>query len=173
AISGPSRSKRTTGKRSELMLARHLGVLVLDRDEVEAPRRGRRAGLGARPALEELGEPVGRQLDHRPDERPHHAPEEAVGRDLEVEVLAAAVPLGPGDDPDEALVLRLARREGAEVVLAEQEVRGLVEPPLVERARQPPAPPQLEGRRRAAAEDAVAVAAGAREAAGVEAGRGR
>src|SRR5205085_3588953 len=84
---------------------------------------------------------------------------------------AAAGPLGPGDDPDEALVLRLARCEGAEVVLAEQEVRGLVEPPLVERARQPPAPPQLEGRRRAAAEDAVAVAARAREAAGVEAGR--
>ena len=60
-------------------------LLVLDADEVEPPRRRRRAGLRARPALKQLSDLLRALLDHRPDERAHHVPEEAVGGDLELE----------------------------------------------------------------------------------------
>ena len=71
----------------------------------------------------------------------------------------------------EDLVLRLGRRERAEVVLAEQELGRVGEPRLVERARQPPAAAPLERGRRPAPLDPVAVRARARRVARVEVGR--
>src|SRR5262249_55721367 len=79
--------------------------------------------------------------------------------DLELERVAAAVPDGALDHSREDLVLRLSRREGAEVVLSDQQVGRLGEPLLVERPRIPPAPGRPEGRGGTAPEDAVAVAA--------------
>ena len=63
--------------------------LVLDRHEVQPPRRRGRPGLRARPALEELRDLLRLLLQHRPDEGPHHVAEEAVGGDLELERVAA------------------------------------------------------------------------------------
>ncbi len=87
--------------------------------EVQAPRRGSRAGFVARAACQKRRNAVRRQLDHRPDQCPHHVAQEAVGGDLELERIAAALPLGTKDGALEDLVLRLRRRERAEVVLAE------------------------------------------------------
>src|SRR2546423_1917929 len=98
---------------------------------------------GARAALEERRDPLRWQLDHRPDERSHHVAQEAVGGDLEVEVLAAAVPRCGRDLADEDAMLRLRRRERREIVLAEQEVGGLGQPPPAQRARAPPTLPGL------------------------------
>ena len=104
------------------------------------------AGLLARAPLEQLCDLLRPPLEHRPDERPHHVPEKAVGGDLELERLAAAVPGGGLDHAHEDLVLGLGRREGAEVVLAEEEIGRVGERRLVERARHPPAAALLEGR---------------------------
>ena len=73
--------------------------------------------------------------------------------------VAAAAPFGGLDDADEHLVLRLRRRERAEVVLAAHELGRLREPLLVERPRVPPRAPELERRRRAAAVDAIPIRA--------------
>jgi hypothetical protein len=72
--------------------------------------------------------------------------QEAVGSDLELERVAATVPGRREDGSAEDPVLRLRGREGAEVVLAEDDVRGVRELLLVERARQPPAAAELERR---------------------------
>ena len=92
--------------------------------EVEAPGRRRRAGVRPRATVEQPRDLLRPPVEHRADERPHHVPEERVGGDLEVEVLAALVPGRGEDTPQEDVVLRLRRREGAEVVLAEQQVGG-------------------------------------------------
>ncbi len=63
------------------------------------------------------------ELEHRPDERSHHVPEEAVRGDGEVQALAVALPCRREHRPGEDLVLGLGRRERAEVVLS-QEQRG-------------------------------------------------
>src|SRR5437764_849794 len=84
--------------------------------------------------------------------------------------MPAAVPDRALHAAREDLMLGLGRREGSEVVLAEQQVGRLGEPLLVERPRVPPAAVRLEGRGRPAPEDAVAVAASPGRVAGVEAG---
>src|SRR5262249_30740137 len=116
SINVPSRSKRTTGKRIRVIVVTQS---VLDADEVQTVRRRRLAGLAAFVAIQEAREVlrIG-PLDHRPDERAHHVAQERVGGDLEVEMVAALDPGRRPDDANEDLVLRLRRRERAEVVLA-------------------------------------------------------
>ena len=94
--------------------------LVANGDEVEAPGRRRRASLAARAAFEQRRELLRRTLEHRADERAHHVAQERVGRDLELERVAAPVPAADSTVRTKTLVLRLGRREGAEVVLAER-----------------------------------------------------
>jgi hypothetical protein len=100
-------------------------------------------------------------------------PEEAVRRDLELERGPRPLPASVGDDSDEDLVLRLGRGEGSEVVLAEEERRGLRQANQVERARPPERPPPLERRVRGPVPDAVAVRTRAGGEAGVEVVCGR
>src|SRR5438045_4510446 len=78
------------------------------------------------------------------------------------------MPRRPHDVAPEHLVLRLRRRERTKVVLAEQQVGGILQTILGERARIPPRAPLLERRRRTATPDPVAVAAGARGVTRVE-----
>ena len=101
--------------------------------------------------LEQPRDVVGLPLEHRADERPHHVAKEGVGGDLEVEVIASLVPGRRENTPDEHVVLRLGGREGAEVVLAEQQLGGGRERVEIDPARIPPAPAQLERRARRAA----------------------
>src|SRR5205085_10929847 len=61
-----------------------LPLLVRDANEVEAPRRRRRARVGAVGAFEERRQLLRGSLDHRAYERAHHVTEEAVGRELEL-----------------------------------------------------------------------------------------
>ena len=164
----PSRSKRTTGKRHPATAS--YGNRRRDRAPTAARSRPRRAR--SRPSSSGAIS-SGLELEHRPDEAADHVTQIAVGGDLEVEMVAAADPLGALDDADEHLVLRLRRREGAEVVLAGEQRRSRGERCVVERARDPPAPPRLERRRRPPVEDPVAVAAGAGRMARVEVRRGR
>src|SRR3954471_4862283 len=65
---------------------------VTDTDEIQAPGRGGRARLGSVAAFEQGGKLVRRALDHRSHERADHVPKEALGGDLELERVAAAVP---------------------------------------------------------------------------------
>jgi hypothetical protein len=95
-------------------------------------------------------------------------PQERVGRDLQLEVVAASEPRGALDDPDEDVVLRLGGRERPEVVLADERVGCSRQPVLVDRARVPPRAAGLERRRPAPPVDPVPVAARPRGEAGVE-----
>src|SRR5437764_6450226 len=79
AVAGDSPPTRPEGTRRKL--------LVVDALEIEAPRRRCRAGFAARTAFQQRRNLLGRQFDHRPDERPHHVAQEAVGGDLELERL--------------------------------------------------------------------------------------
>src|SRR5919204_1604021 len=85
--------------------------------------------------------------------------------------LAASVPDGALDHANEDPVLGLRRREGAKVVLAEQQVCRFGEPLLLERTRIPPAPLRLKRRGRPAAVEAVAVTARLRGPPRVKVGR--
>src|SRR3990170_8265744 len=150
SIRVPSRSKRTVSQRippdpsrGRTCPARNprprrpSGASIPHALQVEPPRRRGRARLRAGPALEQAGE-VGRlPLEHRANERPHHVTEEAVGRDRQRQHVAVALPGARGDNANEDLVLRLGRREGPEVVLADDESGRLGEPLLVERPRGP------------------------------------
>src|SRR6476620_1697409 len=106
---------------------------VGDALQVETPRRRRRPGLLARAPGQQALDVFRRLLDHRPDERPHHVTQDAIGRNLELERLVAPVPRRRLHHAHEDLVLRLRRREGTEVVLATQEVGRVGERVLVER----------------------------------------
>jgi hypothetical protein len=70
--------------------------------------------------------------------------QEAVGGDLELEVIAASVPLGALDVSDEHLVLGVGRGERPEVVLAGDQLGSVGDAMLLERPRLPPAEPLLE-----------------------------
>jgi hypothetical protein len=83
--------------------------------------------------------------------------QEAVRLDLEVEVVASLDPARGQHLAAQNLVLRLCRRERAEVLLADEKAGGALELPDVERPRHPPAATCLERRGRAAAEDPVPV----------------
>ena len=137
--------------------------------EVEPPRGRSRAAVRARPALEEPCEPFRSRLEHRPDERSHHVPEEGVGRHREVQVISALLPCGCADLAAEDLVLRLRRGERREVVLAGEDGRR----PLERLERDGPRPPQraarLQGRARRPVEDDVSIRAGDGREARVEA----
>ena len=98
---------RAPGSRLQPLSGLH--VRILDPLEIEAPRRRRRPALEARPALEQVRDPLRADLQHRADERAHHVPEERVGGDGEVEVVAVALPRRLADDPHEHLVLALGR----------------------------------------------------------------
>src|SRR3954467_14102051 len=130
----PSRSKRTTGKRTTEAIVTTASVAlfgttrsrlpvqsVRDAHEVEPPRRRGRAGLGTAAPGQERADLLGAELEHRPDERAHHVTEVAVGGDLEVEMVIAANPFRALDDAHEHVVLRLGRREGTEIVLADEQ----------------------------------------------------
>src|SRR5437763_7757551 len=108
SIRVPSRSKRTTGKRTRFIVVTRS---VLDGDEVKAVRRRGLAGLVARAAVEEASEVLGVAVEHRAHQRSHHVAEERVGGDLEVEAVAAVVPRRGLDDAGEDVVLCLRRRE--------------------------------------------------------------
>jgi hypothetical protein len=86
-------------------------------------------------------------------------PQEAVRLDLEVEVVASLDPARGQHLAAQDPVLRLCRRERAEVVLADEKAGGALDPPDIERPRDPPAAPCLERRGRAAAEDPIPVGA--------------
>src|SRR5579859_379859 len=133
SIRVPSRSKRTTGKRTRSIVVTRS---VLDADQVEAVRRGGLARRAAGLPFEERGKIMA--VEHRADERPHHVTQERVRGDLEVEVVAAFVPLRGLDHADENIVLRLRRRECAEVVLPGEELGAAAQGPHVERLRPPP-----------------------------------
>src|SRR3954451_11054823 len=98
--------------------------------EVERVRRRGRPCFAPRPSSQEWRELLGRHLHHRADERADHVAEETVGRDLELERVAAAVPLRTQDVAREPLVLRLPRRKSEKVVPAEQQIGGVREPVL-------------------------------------------
>src|SRR6266480_3850389 len=51
---------------------------VTDTDEVQAPRRRRRPCLRAVAPFEQACQLLGRPLEHRPDQRTDHVPQEAV-----------------------------------------------------------------------------------------------
>ena len=148
--------------RSKKLQSRLNTQSILDGDEIEAPGRRRLSRLGARAAGEQRCERARAELDRRADERPHHVAEERVGRDLEVDVVAAPDPLGALHRANEGLVARSGRGERAEVVLAANRCRAVVQLLHVERVRQPPRAAAFERRRRAPVEDPVAVAARAR-----------
>ena len=133
--------------------------MILDPLEIQAPRRRRRPALEARPALEQVRDPLRANLQHRADERAHHVPEERVGGDREVEVVAVALPRRLPDDPHEHLVLALGGREGRELVLAGKEGGRRLEALEVDGARPPERALRLERRARDAVENEVAVRA--------------
>ena len=58
----------------------HGDLIVGNGDEVQPPRRRRRPCLGARAPGEERRKLVGPELEHRPDERPHHVAEDSCRR---------------------------------------------------------------------------------------------
>ena len=118
--------------------------LVLDGDQVEAPRRRGRASLRAWASGEQLRDLRRLPFDHRPDERAHHVAEEAVGGDLELERIASEVPGGILDLALEDRVLGLGRRERPEIVLSQDQIGRFGEPRLVNRPGKPPAAPLLE-----------------------------
>ena len=91
------------------------------------------------------------------DECAHHVAQEAVRRDLELERVASLEPSGCANLPREARVPGDGLRERAEVVLSDQGVGGRGQRVVVERARVPVAPVDLEGRRRLPAPDAVPI----------------
>src|SRR5215207_2117740 len=116
--------------------------LVIDALEVEPPRRGRRSRVRAEAlAGQEVCEPFGWELEHRPDQRPDHVPQEAVGGDLELEHVVSVDPAGLRNLALEDSVVGLARRERAEVVSAGEERGRLVQLGSVDRSRIPPRPP--------------------------------
>src|SRR6266540_2693083 len=119
-------------------------ALVPHGDQVEAPRRRRRARLRSRPAFEEARELTGRTLEHRSDQSSDHVAQERIGGDLELEGVSATVPRCGLDRPTEDPVLRLGRGESAEVVLAEEELGRLPELVLVKWIRIPPGSARLE-----------------------------
>ena len=103
-------------------------------------RRRRDARRGARRALEQAREGLGRALagrglQHRADQRAHHVAQERVGLDAEHELVAATLPVRRQHDAAEDLVLGLRGREGAEVVLAEQRPRHTPRAPPAETSR--------------------------------------
>jgi hypothetical protein len=152
-----------------------LSLYVADGREVEAVRRRGVAGGGAGGSFEEAREVVAAALgglEHGADEDPVHVAHEALGFDLEGQHVAVAGPAGAVDRALEALVVGLRRREGGEVVRAGQGGRARVQRVLVEAVRPPEGLAALEGRRRSAGEDAVAVGPARRVVAGGEALRG-
>src|SRR5690349_11054223 len=66
---------------------------VIDALEIEGVGRRRRAGFAAGTGVEQRRDRAGVHLDHRAYERADHVAQEAVGRDLELERVAAPVPL--------------------------------------------------------------------------------
>src|SRR5437763_2286119 len=137
--------------------------------EVQTVRRRCASRFGPRPPVEQRREFD--VVDHRPDERAHHVPQERVGRDLEQQHVAVDDPARVFDGAYERFVLRLRTRERTEVVLADERGRVRLELCDVERSRVPPAPPRLERRPCPASPDAVAVAARPRREAGMKVGR--
>ena len=90
-------------------------------------------------------------LEHRPDQDPDHVAHERVGLDPEGEHVARLLdPLGAEHVALEAHVVGLGRREGGEVVGADERRGAGVERVAVERPRPPERPPLLERARRAA-----------------------
>ena len=87
---------------------------------------------------------LGTELEHRPDKRSHHVPEEAVRGDGEVQALAVALPCRCEHGPRKDLVLGLGRRERAKVMLAHEVQRGRGQGALVDRARPPERPGLLQ-----------------------------
>src|SRR5262245_32829921 len=96
--------------------------------------------------------------------------EERVRSDLELESVSAGVPAGALDDSFERLVLGIRRREGPEVVSADEHRRGRLQLVHLERRGMPERAAYLERRALAAAPKPVAVRARSRREAGVEAG---
>src|SRR6266508_1834413 len=86
--------------------------------KVKPARRSRLTGLVTRAALEQ-GRKVD-AVDHRSDERSHHVPEKRVGGDLEHEQIVLLDPPCTLHGPHEHPVLRLGKREGAKVMLADE-----------------------------------------------------
>ena len=118
-------------------------------------------------------------LEHRPDQHPDHVSHERVGLDPELQHAARkplgggiGAPLGAQHPPLEAHVLGLGRREGREVVLADDQRRAAFEPGGIQRVRPPKRPAELERVSHRCGMDPVAVGARAGVAPGVEAVRG-
>jgi hypothetical protein len=86
-----------------------------------------------------------------------------------IDGVAAVVPAGVLDDPGEVVVLRVGRREGAEVVLADEHRGRGLEALEVERLRMPEGAVHLEGRAGAQPQDPVPVGARACRVTRVEA----
>ena len=129
---------------------------------------------GARRALEQARERLrrplsGGRLQHRADERAHHVPQERIGLDAEHELVAAPLPARRQHLAAEDLVLGLGRREGAEVVLAEERARAAVEQLLRDVARPVPGARRAQRRGCARAQHAVLVEPRAGREARVEA----
>jgi hypothetical protein len=101
------------------------------------PARDRGPGRGGGPGFvtwtpfEQTLEGRRIHFQHRTDQGSDHVSQEAVGGDPELEHVAVAAPLRLLDDADEYIVLGLRRREGAEVVLAQEGGRALGERVLV------------------------------------------
>src|SRR5688500_16700548 len=180
SIRVPSRSNRTTRKRMWSIVAPHIRCPtsvghhrfargVLHSLEVQPTGRRRHPGLCPRTALEELPDTLGADLEHRPDERAHHVPQERVGRNGEVKLVPAPFPRGRADLPAEDLVLGFRRRERREVVLAEKQRRAGVQGGLVERSRPPERATSAKRRAFATGQHDVAVRASGRAESSVEA----
>src|SRR5919204_4969561 len=159
--SQPSCSRRSRDESHERPCARltRKYISVLHPLEVEAVRRRGRAGLTARTPLKQRHDSFGRHLQHSAHQGAHHVAEKAVRCDLEFERVAATVPLGAEHVPQEDLVLRLGRRERAEVVLAQKQACRLRQAPFVDRPGAPPRAPALERRRLTLAPEAISIAA--------------
>src|SRR5262249_11904020 len=102
--------------------ASHGTPSVTDANEIEALGRRGQPGLAAGPTFEQALDLSRVLLDHRPDERANHVPEEAVRSDLELEAAAAPVPRRRLDRSYEHPVLGLCRCESTKVVLPAQQV---------------------------------------------------
>ena len=83
--------------------------------------------------------------------------QERVGRDLELDSVSALVPARVLDDAHERVVLRLGRREGAEVVVADQHRGRGAQLLRLDAPRMPEGAIHLEGRVFAPPPDAIAV----------------